>query len=79
LIKTHAELTVPSLLEFDNNNFGWDFGGGVMVMFGDHVGVRGDLRRFATFQERTIPIIGINLSDEKLNFNRAAAALVLAF
>lgn len=77
LIKTHAELTVPSLLEFDNNNFGWDFGGGVIIMFSDHVGARGDLRRFATFQDRTI--LGFNISNEKLNFNRAAAALVLAF
>lgn len=77
LIKTHVELTVPSLLEFDNNNFGWDFGGGIIIMFGDHVGARGDLRRFATFQDRTI--FGFNLTNEKLNFNRAAAALVLAF
>jgi opacity protein-like surface antigen len=77
LIKTHAELTVPSLLEFDNNNFGWDFGGGIIIMFGEHVGARGDLRRFATFQDRTI--LGFDISNEKLNFNRAAAALVLAF
>ena len=56
---------------------GWDIGGGVMVMFGEHVGVRGDLRKFASFQERSI--LGFTLSNEKLGFNRAAAALVLAF
>ena len=77
LIKTHVELTAPSLLETDNNSFGWNFGGGVMVMFGDHVGVRGDLRRFSSFQERSI--LGFTLSNEKLSFQRAAAALVLAF
>ena len=77
LFKTHVEFTSAGLLETNNNSFGWDFGGGVIVMFGDRVGVRGDLRRFSTFQERTI--LGIDISNERLGFNRAAAALVLAF
>jgi hypothetical protein len=78
LIKTRVELTVPSLLEAGNTNFGWDFGGGLMVFFGDHVGVRGDLRRFKSFQTSdAIPFLP--LSDEKLSFNRAAAAVVFAF
>jgi opacity protein-like surface antigen len=77
LVKSHVELTVPSLLETDNNSFGWDMGGGLMVFFGEHVGVRGDLRWFATFADHSI--LGFALSDEKLNFQRAAAALVLSF
>jgi hypothetical protein len=78
LIKTHVELTVPSLLESSNTNFGWDFGGGLMVFFGDHLGVRGDLRRFKSFQtSELIPFLP--LGDEKLGFNRAAAAVVFAF
>jgi opacity protein-like surface antigen len=77
LFKTHVELDTAGLLENDNNSFGWDFGGGIMVLFGEHVGVRGDLRRFSTFQERSI--FGFDISNERLSFNRAAAALVLAF
>ena len=77
LIKTRVDFTAGELLDTSNNSFGWDIGGGVMVMFGEHIGVRGDLRRFATFQDRTI--LGFALADEKLDFNRAAAALVLAF
>jgi hypothetical protein len=77
LIKTHVELTAPGLIETDNNNFGWDLGAGLMVLFGDHIGVRGDLRRFSSFQERSI--LGFSLSNEKLGFQRAAAGLVLAF
>ena len=77
LIKTHAELTTGSLLETDNNSFGWDLGGGVIVLFGDRVGVRGDIRRFSSFQERTI--LGFSLSNEKLSFQRASVGLVLAF
>jgi opacity protein-like surface antigen len=78
LIKSHTELTTADLLEFTNNSFGWDFGGGVMFFFGDHVGVRGELRRFATFEE--LPVLGFSVgTDEHLSFSRAAAALVLAF
>jgi opacity protein-like surface antigen len=77
LVKSHIELTGSSLLETDNNSFGWDMGGGLMVFFGEHVGVRGDLRWFATFAEHSF--LGFELSNEKLNFQRAAAALVLSF
>jgi hypothetical protein len=77
LLKTHVELTVPSLLETDNNSFGWDMGAGLMILFGEHIGVRGDLRKISSFQERTI--LGFTLSNEKLSFQRASAALVLAF
>ena len=76
LIKSHVELTTGSLLD-SSNNFGWDFGGGLMIMFGDHVGVRGDLRRFTSFQDQNI--LGFSLADEKLTFNRATAGLVLGF
>jgi hypothetical protein len=77
LFKTHVEFTSIGLLETNNNSFGWDFGGGLMIFFGDHIGVRGDLRRFSTFQERSI--LGFDISNERLGFNRAAASLVLAF
>jgi opacity protein-like surface antigen len=77
LFKTHVEFTSAALLETTNNSFGWDLGGGLMVFFGEHVGVRGDLRKFSTFQERSI--LGFDISNERLGFQRAAAALVLAF
>ena len=34
LIKSHVEATLGSLASIDNNNFGWDIGGGLMLMFG---------------------------------------------
>ena len=77
LIKTRVEFTGAGLLETTNNSFGWDMGGGVMVLFGQHIGVRGDLRWFATFADRTI--LGFPLSNERLNFQRASAGLVLAW
>jgi opacity protein-like surface antigen len=76
LIKSHVELTAGSLLD-SSNNFGWDIGGGVMIMFGDRLGVRGDVRRFQSFQDQSI--LGFSLAEEKLKFNRATAGLVIAF
>jgi opacity protein-like surface antigen len=76
LIKTKVELTPISLLTTNNNNFGWDIGGGVLIG-GEHVGVRGDVRYFHSFQDQTIA--GFVLSNPKLSFGRASAALMLMF
>jgi opacity protein-like surface antigen len=76
LIKTHVELTPTSLLTTDNNNFGWDIGGGVIIG-GEHVGVRGDIRYFHSFQNQSIA--GFVLTNNQLNFGRASAALMLMF
>ena len=76
LIKSHVELDTGSLLD-SSNNFGWDIGGGLMFMFGEHVGVRGDIRRFKSFQDQSI--LNFSLADEKLSFSRAVAAAVFAF
>jgi opacity protein-like surface antigen len=76
LMKTKVEFTPVALLTTDNNSFGWDLGGGVIVG-GEHVGVRGDIRYFHSFQEQTIA--GFVLANPKLNFGRASIALMLMF
>jgi opacity protein-like surface antigen len=77
LIKSHAEFTATGLLESDNNDFGWDIGGGLIVYFGQHFGVRGDIRYFHAFPD--LDILGLALSDAKLDFGRASAAAVFKF
>lgn len=78
LIKSHAEFTSAGLLDSTNNDFGWDIGGGAIVYFGDHFGVRGDIRYFHAFQD--LEILGIGLVDGvKLDFGRASAAAVFKF
>lgn len=77
LIKTHAEVTVGGLLDADNNHFGWDIGGGVIGYFGDHFGVRGDLRYYHAFQD--LEIIGIPIADTKLDFGRLSGGVVFKF
>jgi len=77
LIKTRAELTPSSVLTTNNNNLGWDVGGGVMLFFGSHLGIRGDVRYFHSLQKLTV--LGFTVTGEKLDFARAGAGLVLKF
>ena len=77
LIKTHVEFLSASLLTDDNNNFGWDVGGGLMIAVAPHVGVRGDIRYFHSFQD--INILGFAINDAKLDYGRAAGALVFTW
>ncbi len=77
LLKTHVELTPSSLLTSDNNNFGWDIGGGAMALVSPHVGVRGDIRYFHAFQNLDAP--GFSVHNQRLDFGRASAALMLTF
>jgi opacity protein-like surface antigen len=78
LIKTSVDLTVSGIVNDDNNHFGWDVGGGVMVFFGEHVGVRGDIRYYHDFKE--LEVLGLPLpSEAKLDFGRAAAGVIFKF
>jgi len=78
LMKTHVEFTQSDLLSTSNNSLAWDVGGGVTILFARHVGIRGDIRHFHSTETFTLPFIGAP-TDEKVNFGRASAALVLTF
>jgi opacity protein-like surface antigen len=77
LIKSHVSTDPVVLFDSSNNNFGWNIGGGVMVGLGERFGVRGDIRHFHTFKD--LEILNFPLSDTKLDFGRASAALVFRF
>lgn len=77
LMRTRVSATSSSTSPSGDNNLAWDAGGGVMVFFGEHVGVRGDVRYLHAF--RDLSVSGITLGDTKLDFGRAGAALVLKF
>ncbi len=77
LVKTHVEFSPSGILNSTNNNLGWDAGGGVIVMFGRHVGVRGDIRYLHAFQD--LKALGFTLGDAKLDFGRASGALEFQF
>ena len=77
LIKTHVEFTPASVLTADNNNLGWNVGGGLMVAVVPHVAVRGDIRYFHSFQDADV--LGLTIKNAKLDFGRAAAGLVFTW
>lgn len=76
LMKARVKFTEGSLLTLDNNNLGWNLGGGVMMVFG-HVGIRGDIRYFHGFND--LKVLGVQLGDIQLDYGRAVAGLVLAY
>jgi hypothetical protein len=75
LMKTNVNLTPAAVVSFTNNHFAWDIGGGLMVFFGEHFGLRGDIRYFHSFQD--LEIQGFALNNSKLDYGRASAAIVL--
>jgi opacity protein-like surface antigen len=77
LIKTRFEFTPLGFLETSNNDFGWDIGGGVMGFFGEHVGIRGDIRYYHSFQD--FELFGFNIDATKIDFGRASGAVVFKF
>ncbi len=76
IIKSRVEFDLGSILD-TGNEFGYNLGGGVMLMFGEHIGARGDIRRFKSLS--STDFLGFSLADVKLGFNRASAGLVIGF
>jgi opacity protein-like surface antigen len=66
------------LVGFDDTDGVWDVGGGVMIFFSSHVGLRGEVRYFRTFS--AIDLLGIDaLDSENLDFARGSVGLILRF
>jgi opacity protein-like surface antigen len=78
VIRTSIESTALAQEQSDNQ-IGWNIGGGLIVYLGDHVGLKGDLRHYHSFQ--TLDLLGLELArdENRLDFGRAAFGLFLAF
>ena len=62
----------------DNSEAAWNFGGGVLIFFGAHVGIRGDVRYFRTFGD--VDFGPIELSDTgAVDYSRGSLGLVFRF
>jgi opacity protein-like surface antigen len=75
LIRSDAESTVGNE---EQNDFGYDVGGGLMVHFGSHVGARADLRYFQSFSALNLLDLD-RVRDDKLDFGRFSAGVVFKF
>lgn len=72
-----TDIDTLDLIGSDENKFAWNFGGGVMLLFG-RVGVRADLRYFRTFD--ALELLGVELGEESaLDTARASAGFVVRF
>ncbi len=57
---------------------GWTIGGGVMIFLQEHVGIKGDVRYYHSFQ--ALSLLGIDLArDDEIDFGRAGFGVVLKF
>jgi opacity protein-like surface antigen len=67
------------VLEFDENKAAFDFGGGVMIFFATHFGVRADLRYFRSFDALDITDLPIPDRPGELDFTRFSIGAVFRF
>lgn len=76
LIKSRVEETAG--VDETQNDFGYDVGGGVMIFFGKHFGIRGDIRYFRSFD--ALGFLGDEFQgDNKLDFGRFSGGAVFRF
>jgi len=75
LMRTNVELNLGSLLSTSNMGFGYNIGGGVMILLPSHLGVRVDYRNLRSVSDVTIA--GLTIPGAKLDFSRIAFGLVL--
>ncbi len=75
LIHQHVE-AVGGAIDVSSTDFGYDVGGGVMLFFGRHVGMRGDLRYIRTASDNPLSDL-IALKEGAFNFTRASVGLTL--
>ena len=66
-------------LKVQENQFGWDFGGGVMMFFGTRVGLRGEIRYFRTFEDLEFLGIGSGDTAGAVDFTRGSLGLIFRF
>jgi opacity protein-like surface antigen len=78
IIRTSAEGRVGGESESDND-FGWSVGGGLNVYFSRHIGLKGEVRYYYSFD--ALQILGFELErpDNKLDFARGALGVVFRF
>jgi opacity protein-like surface antigen len=79
LVGLGAIKTTASGSNDSQTQIGWNIGGGLMVFVQKHVGLKGDVRYYHSFQ--ALSLLGIDLArdENKLDFGRASFGVVLKF
>lgn len=75
-IRTTAQAAAGS--SDSQTQIGWTIGGGVLVFVQKHVGLKGEVRYYHSFQK--LDLLGVDLAgSDKIDFGRAAFGVVLKF
>jgi opacity protein-like surface antigen len=76
LINQHVS-TPSGVGDFSENDFGFDAGAGIMGYFADHIGLRGDVRYFRSFQNTETNVVGLEVGH--FAFYRASIGVLFRF
>jgi opacity protein-like surface antigen len=78
-IKTKAEGSLAPDSPDSETQVGWTVGAGLLVFVHKHVGLKGDLRYYHSFE--ALELLGIDLArdENKIDFGRAAFGVVFKF
>ena len=77
VMKLNADFDPTAFFDNNENKLAWDIGGGVVVHFGSHWGIRGDFRHFRTVEAMDFII---EIEDEVgLHFTRGTVGVVFKF
>ena len=80
LLRSQVEATGGVAVDEEQDDFGYDVGGGLMIFFGEHVGARVDFRYFQSFDAlKLIGLAELRENDNKLNFSRFSTGVVFKF
>jgi opacity protein-like surface antigen len=77
VLRLNVDSLTSTFTENDESTLAWDIGGGVIAMFGQHVGIRGDIRHTRGLQD--LEVVAFTIDGSDIKFNRATAALMLKF
>jgi opacity protein-like surface antigen len=78
LMRTEVEDTILNSSESENQ-FGWTIGGGMILFVQQHIGLKGDVRYYHSFE--TLDLLGIDLgrNENRIDFGRAGFGVVFRF
>jgi opacity protein-like surface antigen len=62
-----------------DDQIGWTIGGGVIVHVAKHLGVKGDVRYYHSFEASDLLGINLGLDNNKVDFGRAGFGVVIKF
>jgi opacity protein-like surface antigen len=77
-IRTKVETGIADSSESENQ-IGWTIGGGLIIFLQQHVGLKGDLRYYHSFE--ALDLLGIDLgrNENRIDFGRAGFGVVFKF